>query len=415
VIYLFIHQNFPGQYQHLVRHLADQPGNTVYFISQPNANHMRGVHKLAYLPDKPEKIICHPFSIDLDLGVRAGMAVAQQCQNLKSGGVTPDIIIGHSGWGETLFVKDIFPDVPLVAYFEFYYRAAGVDVGFDEEYGALPSDPFMLRARNAVNHIAFDAADWGHTATQWQRSIYPAAMQARITAIHEGVDTNRARPDPGAWLQMAREDLRLTAADEVITFVARNLEPYRGFHVLMRALPELQRRRPKAHVIIVGGDDVSYGRRPPPGQTYRQLMIKELGRRIDYSRVHFLGQIDHASYVNVLQVSSVHLYLTYPFVLSWSFIEAMAAGCAIVASDTPPVMEVLRDGINGLAVDFFSIEQICDRIDQILDSPDRMAEMRAEARATAVAGYELSGALIRWRRFIDEIIAGRSPMQIAAE
>ncbi len=415
MIYLFIHQNFPGQYQHLARHFADQPGNEVYFITQANKNEMRGVRKIIYRAAMPEQIICHPFSLDLDLGVRTGMAVAQCCQDLKDQGIVPDIVIGHNGWGETLFVKDLFPSVPVLAYFEFFYRAYGIDVGFDPEYPMLPSDPYMLRVRNAINHIGFDSADWGHTATQWQRGLYPVEMQTRITAQHEGVDTDRARPDPAAWIQLARAGRPLTRQDEVITYVARSLEPYRGFHILMRALPELQKRRPRAHVIIIGADDVSYGRRPPAGTTYREILLAEVGDRLDFDRIHFLGQVDHASYVNVLQVSSVHVYLTYPFVLSWSLIEALSAGCAVVGSATPPVMEVLRDGENGLLTDFFSTEQLCDRIEQVLDSPDRMAGLRAAARETAVSRFDLRRTLPRWHQLIEDVRAGRQPLSAAAE
>ncbi|HLY57178.1 MAG TPA: glycosyltransferase family 4 protein [Stellaceae bacterium] len=416
MIYLFIHQWFPGQYQHLARYLADQPDNEVFFITKANPNFMRGVTKLNYKMDAPAQLICHQFSLDLDIGIRTGMAVAQECQNLKDKGIIPDIIIGHNGWGETMFVKDVFPDVPLTAYFEFFYRAYGLDVDFDPEYPPLPSDPFMLRCRNAVNHIGFNAADWGHTATEWQRSLYPVEMQTRITAIHEGVSTERVKPDPEAWVQLARSDRTLTRKDEVITYVARNLEPYRGFHVFMRTLPELQRRRPNAQVIIIGGDGVSYGRHPDGGTTYREILLKEVGSQLDFSRIHFLGQVDYAAYVNVLQVSSVHVYLTYPFVLSWSFIEAMAAGCLIVGSDTPPVMEVLQDGVNGLAVDFFATSRICDRIEEVLDHPDRMADIREAARRTAVTKYDLSVTLPRWCQLIDDVRGGRRPsLSLAAE
>lgn len=416
MIYLFIHQNFPAQYRHLVRYLADQ-GHSVYFITQQNENHMAGIQKLVYRPDLPTKLGCHPYVVELDLAVRVGIAVAKLCRQLKDNGVVPDIMIGHNGWGETLFVKDVFPTVPLLAYFEFFYHATGVDVGFDPEFPSGFEDPIRLRVRNAVNQMGFGAADWGHSATEWQRSLYPADMRPRITAIHEGVDVETIRPDPDAWIQLGRDDLVLRRSDEVITYVARNLEPYRGFHCFMRALPEIQRRRPNAHVVIVGGDKVSYGTPAPEGMTYRQLMLDELAGRLDLSRIHFLGQIPHAQYRNVLQVSSVHVYLTYPFVLSWSFIEAMAAGCLVIGSSTPSVMEVLRDGENGLAVGFFDREALVERIDEVFRHPDQMAALRQAARETAVQDYDLRKLLPRWLRLVDRIIAGDRPAleSLAAE
>src|SRR5579863_6231523 len=219
----------------------------------------------------------------------------------------------------------------------------------------MAGDHARLKVRNSVNRLSFAESDWGHTATAWQRSLFPAAMQARITPLHEGIDTKRVEPDAAAWIKLARENVRLTRDDEVVTYVSRNLEPYRGFHVFMRALPEILRRRPRAHALIVGGDGLSYSDPPPYGGTYREMLLAEVGGRLDMDRVHFLGQVSYESYLNVLQVSAVHIHLTYPFVLSWSFLEAMSAGCAVIGSATAPVLEVLRDRENGLAVDFFAI------------------------------------------------------------
>jgi glycosyltransferase involved in cell wall biosynthesis len=408
--YVFIHQNFPGQYRHLIRHLADQPGNAVYCITQPNGNDMRGVVKLSYRPRTPDNLNCHPFTVDFELAVRNGMGVVDACHELAKLGVRPDIIVGHNGWGELMFVKDVFPDVPVLLYFEFYYHAHNVDVGFDPEYPSNLQDAFRLRAKNAVNLLSTDVADWGNAPTRWQRSMQPPEVRQRISVIHEGVDTTQVTPDPNAYLALGRDNVVLTASDEVVTYVARNLEPYRGFHIFIRAAREILRRRPNAHILVVGGDSVSYGASPPAGTTYRELALRELPADFDLGRIHFLGQVPYDHYLKVLQVSSAHIYLTYPFVLSWSFIEAMSAGCAIVGSATPPVLEVLNDRENGLTVDFFSPREIADRVDEILDHPDRMADLRAAARATAVREFDLKTATLpKWLELFDDLIAGRRP------
>jgi glycosyltransferase involved in cell wall biosynthesis len=411
VIFLFIHQNFPGQYRHLARHFADQPGNRVYFITQSNSNLMRGVIKLVYAAEQPPRSGCHPYTLDIDASIRTGMAVADVCRMLKGQGVRPDIIVGHSGWGETLFVKDIFPDTPLLADFEFFYHPRGVDVGFDPEFTSLFfSDPARLRAKNAVNLMSYGAADWGHTATDWQKSLFPAEMRRRITAIHEGVDSDALRPDPGAWFKLGGAGLTLSRRDEVVTYVSRSLEPYRGFHVFMRALPEVLRRRPRAHVIIIGKAGVSYGPPAPPGTTFREMMLREVSARLDLSRVHFLGQMPYAHYLNILQVSSVHVYLTYPFVLSWSFVEAMSSGCLVIGSNTAPVQEFLEDGVNGLEVDFFSPRALAERIDEALEHPDRMQHIRDAARRTAIELFDLRRSLLpRWQKLLNELIGPASP------
>jgi glycosyltransferase involved in cell wall biosynthesis len=409
VVIVFIHQNFPAQYLHLIRHLARKPDNQIYFITQANHNELPGVRKVVYKPDVPLRSGCHAYTIAFDTAVRTGAAVADVCRTLRDSGVFPDIVLGHCGWGETLFVKDVFPEAPLLSYFEFFYHPRGADVGFDPEFAPrLTGDSARLRVRNVVNRMSFAESEWGHTATAWQRSLFPITMQSRITALHEGLDTERIRPDPEAWIGLARENIVLTQKDEVITYVSRNLEPYRGFHSFMRALPTILRRRPRAHVLIVGGNGLSYSDPPPYGSTYRELLLAEVGSRLDLDRVHFLGHIPYETYLNLLQVSSVHIHLTYPFVLSWSFLEAMSAGCTIIGSATPPVLEVLRDRENGLAVDFFSIDDISERVEEILDHPDRMRAIGHAARATVIREFDLNTVILpRWDQLLNALIDRR--------
>ena len=408
--YLFIHQNFPGQYQHIAAYLAAQPGNRVVFLSHDSQNSIEGVERISYLPYRQPHPSTHHYIREVEQAVIFGQSLYERCLGLKKDGFRPDIMIGHNGWGETLYLKDVWPDVPLLGYFEFFYRFQGADIAFDPISPVTLDDAPRVRTKNIVNLLGLDAADWGQTPTRWQWSLYPEHARRRITVIHEGIDTDRVRPDPQAWVRLDGPNLTLTPNDEVITYVARNLEPYRGFHIFMRALPDILRRRPKAHVLIVGGDEVSYGSPAPDGQTYRQIMLNQVGHGLDLSRVHFLGRVPYHSFLSILQISSAHVYLTYPFVLSWSFLEAMAAGCLLIGSATAPVQEVLRDRENGLLVDFFDTAALAERIDEALDHPDRMRELREQARRTVVEGYDLRTVTMpRHLALIDDLIAGRTP------
>jgi glycosyltransferase involved in cell wall biosynthesis len=241
---------------------------------------------------------------------------------------------------------------------------------------------------NAINHLGLDAADWGQTATQWQRNQYPPRYRDRISIIHEGIDTDLVRPDPSAriWL---RSGLSCGYGDEVITYSARNLEPYRGFHAFMRALPKVLQARPEARVLILGGDGVSYGRQPPVAASWRQHLLQELDGKLDLGRVHLLGRLPFRQYLSVLQLSAVHIYLTYPFVLSWSLLEAFAAGCLVIGSRTPPVEEIIVDGENGYLVDFFDTEGLADRIGEVLANGAGAARVRLAARQRLVDKYDL--------------------------
>lgn len=387
---LFIHQNFPGQFPHIAKHLAEQPGNQVVSICQKQARGLTGIPKIVYSPARPVTKGIHHYLIGTESAVLNGQQVARAMEQLKRQGFVPDVVIGHMGWGETLYVKDVFPDAKQITYFEFFYRSRGADTGFDPEYPLKVDDYLRIRTKNAVNLLSLDACDAGISPTKWQHSTYPKEYAEKISIIHEGINTDIIKSDANAQIVL-KGGLKLSKADEVVTYVARNMEPYRGFHIFMRAAEKICKRRPNAHILIVGSDGVSYGSRLPAGETYREKLLKEVD--IDTSRVHFLGSLPYEQYLKILQVSSVHAYLTVPFVLSWSMMEAMAAQCVIAGSDTAPVTELLRDGENGLLADFLSPDQIADQVDKVLNAPDRMAELGRRARKDIEKSYTVKKSI----------------------
>lgn len=386
---LFLHQNFPGQYKHLARHLGAVPDNQVIFITQREDASLPGVSKIVYKPERRGADGLHPYLHETEAGVINAQHVARIALQLREKGFVPDVVFGHNGWGEPWYIKEVWPDVPLIGYFEFFFRLHGTDVGFEPgarvDFDAGP----RLRTRNIGNLLGLEAVDFGQCPTQWQKSLYPAEYQSKLHLVHDGIDTDTVRPDPFVRVALDDTGVELTTDDEVITYVSRHLEPLRGFPSFMRSLPKILAERPRAHVIVVGGDGVSYGPRAPDGKNFREMMLAELGDTIDTSRVHFLGQVPYSWFVWILQVSSVHVYLTSPFVLSWSMLEAMSAGCLVVASSTAPVQEVIRDGENGLLVDMFSPAQIAERVIEALADSPRFAPLRAAARRTIVENYDL--------------------------
>ena len=387
---LFVHQNFPGQYLHLARHLGAQPGNEVVFITQRTDATLPGVKNIVYKPHRGVTQKQHHYLVDTEAGLLNAQAVARVALDLKQAGFVPDVMLGHNGWGETWYLKDVYPDTPLIGYFEFFYRFRGADVGFDPAEPDIFDTAPRIRTKNMGNLIGLDAADMGQMPTQWQRSLYPKEYQHKLYVTHEGIDTELVKPDPDARLTLPELGIELTCDDEVVTYVARNLEPYRGFPEFMRSLPAILEQRPNAQVLIVGGDEVSYGHKLPAGQTHKQLMLAELSASLDMKRVHFLGKVPYPVFLKILQVSRVHVYLTFPFVLSWSMMEAMSAGCLVVGSKTAPVEEMIRDGEDGVLVDFFSAPEISERVVEVLAAGrDGFADIRQNARRTIVEKYDL--------------------------
>jgi glycosyltransferase involved in cell wall biosynthesis len=391
---LFVHQHFPGQFKHLAPALAADPRNEVVAIlrDQTEVSVWHGIRLVSYQPDRGSTPQIHPWVSDFETKTIRGDAVFRAALALRESGFTPDVIIAHPGWGESLFLKDVWPNAKLGIYCEFYYHARGSDLDFDPEFPANdPADACRMRLKNLNNLLHFESADAGLSPTRWQASTFPESFRSRITVAHDGINCELIAPNPAVGLTL-NGSVSLTRDDPVITFVNRNLEPYRGYHVFMRALPEILRRCPNARVLIVGGDGVSYGSRPPEGQKWKDVFLSEVRGQMSDSalaRVHFLGTIPYETFIALLQLSTVHVYLTYPFVLSWSLLEAMSAGCAIVASNTAPLQEAIRDGETGRLVDFFDVKRLADRVCELLDQPGECRRLGTNAREFAKANYDL--------------------------
>jgi glycosyltransferase involved in cell wall biosynthesis len=399
---LFVHNNFPAQYRNLAAVLANEPGFELAAIGASNAQPMPAVKLIKYALPDADVSGTHPFARRFDLECRRAEQVLYSLSTLAASGFAPDVILAHPGWGETLPLRTMFPDARQLVYCEFFYGAEGRDIGFDPEFPMSGRDGHIgLQLKNATTLLALADSDVGISPTYWQQSTFPRHYQSKIEVIHEGIDTSRVRPDAQARL-MLPNGRQVGRSDEIVTFVVRNLEPLRGYHIFMRALPEILRRRPNAQIVIIGRDGLSYGLPPPAGSNWKSIFLEEVRHRLDMSRVHFMGGVPYNTFIAALQVSSAHVYLTYPFVLSWSALEAMSAGCLVIGSDTAPVREVINSGDNGLLVPFFAVDELAEKVVEALQNPDRFNAIREAARRFVIEHYDAARVCIpRMRQLLD--------------
>jgi glycosyltransferase involved in cell wall biosynthesis len=406
VKYLFVHQNFPGQYLHIVRHLVASGRHDVVFLTEPNANQIAGVRKVPYPKPNGAAAETHVVARELDGAVRRAELVAHTATNLKQLGFEPDIIIGHHGWGELLNLCDVWPGKPMLGYLEFYYCTDGIDVGFDPEFPTHTSDYPRIRAKNAVNLLALGLDAHAQTPTKWQLSTYPAWARERITLLPEGVNLDVCKPNAQVRRRnLVIGDTSIRPNEKLVTYVARDLEPYRGFHTMMRAIPHLLRARKDVRVVMVGGDGISYGM-PPAEGTWRQKMLAELGDGIDPKRVLFPGRLEYATYLALLQRSDAHVYLTYPFVASWSLREALATGCVVIASDTPTAREFVTHERNGLLVSFFEPKALADTVLHVLEDAALARRLREGARHYAEKSLAMADYIAAYEKLIGKLTGG---------
>ncbi len=427
---LFLHRNFPAQFRHIAAALANDPSNKVFFITNNDKLQLPNINKVIYKLKREVPKDCHRYLRFYEESIIHAQATAEAALALKEKGFKPDVIYGHT-WGQTMFMKDVFPDVPLLCYFEWFYNAEGGDIGFNGK--KLNIDELAkLRCKNSHLLIDLYSCDAGICPTKFQKSQFPEKFSDNIKVLHDGVDTDFCKPDNDAKFYVkdktditlveagnleighceeqgtsdaAIQKLELTANDEVITYATRGMEAYRGFPEFMRAAAILLKKRPNLKVVIAGEDRVCYGPQIM-GTTYKEMMLKELPD-LDMNRIHFVGGLPFNEYVNLLQISSAHVYLTYPFVLSWSALDAMACGCCIVASNTQPVKEFMQDNYNALLFDFFNIEEQVEKIEYALElkihNKDKMQELRHNARKTIVDNYALKDLLPQHIEYVKKL------------
>lgn len=383
---LFVHQNFPGQFVRLAPALAAR-GHEILALTDEENKRPSPVRVVRYA--RPSESTVKGLGSTYAEMAERGWRAARAARVLRDRhGYTPDVILGHSGWGETLFLREIWPETRLLVYAELMYRTRGQDIGFDPEFSPGTEEAHVrVLARSAHMIQGLVQADAGLTPTLYQADSFPPDLREKLTVIHDGIDTDAVHPDPEATLALPSGRV-LRVGDPVLSYVSRSLEPYRGFHVFMRALPAVLAAQPEAQVVLIGGEGVSYGGKPADSESWKAKLLEEVGNHLPLDRVHFLGRVPYRTYLSLLQVARVHCYLTYPFVLSWSLTEAMAMAKLIVASDTEPVRELIRDGQNGRLVGFFDQPGLERTLIRALAGDPDAERLGAAARQTIVEGYD---------------------------
>ena len=389
--FLLAHPNFPSQLRAAAQVLAASKSNEVRFLTAKKEHEIPGVKKILYKPRETGSKQTHRYLLPFEKAILHGQGAYEACVAAKKGGFVPDIVLGHAGWGTTLFLKDAYPNATMALVFEWFYRSHGSDCDFDPSEPITPDDEARVRMKNATVLADLAACDGGIVPTRYQYDQFPEHLRTNLIINHEGIDTNYFKPNPGAPLVLSGGKLDLGGVTEIVTYATRGMEPYRGFPQFIEAAQILQKKRPNVHVVIGGEDRVAYGRNAPDGKTYKQVLLEKFP--LDPARTHFVGPLPYGEYLKLLQCTSAHVYLSRPFVLSWSLLEAMSCGALVVASDTAPVREVITDGINGVLVDFFRPDRLADALDKALEEPRRFDQMRHNARATVSGKYEINSCL----------------------
>ncbi len=409
---LFVHPNFPGQFKLLAAAFCRLEGHQVFSLRDVEWTDEVDLPELTqWAYEYPAKISTeiHPYLEGTNAAVRRAQAVAKFLQLKIQEGFDPDVIYVHPGWGDGLYLKDLFPFAKIIAIMEYYYQPRGADVGFDKEFPMCFDDIFRVRTMNIIQQLSLEASDIHLCASEWQKSRYPRAYQNSIHILHDGIDTEAIKPNKLAKLNLPEIEtvigdrhwttpaITLTKSDEVVTYVSRSLEPYRGFHTFARSLPEILSHRPNCHVLILGKLPPTYGPSPKTNSSWRDVYFEEIKNELTLdmiSRVHFLGTLSYANYIQVLQISSAHVYLTYPFVLSWSLLESMSCGAVVIASKTAPVEEVVENNVHGLLVQFDDASQLASTVIEVLSSPAQYEHLSINARQKIEKEYDFHNTVL---------------------
>ncbi len=373
---LFVHQNFPAQFGHIAQHLVQRHGFRCTFVTERRGGKVGEVECVQYKVDGGATKQNHYCTRTFENATRHALAVHDAVKARPD--LKPDLLVGHSGFGSTLFLRELFPNIPIINYFEYFYRTRDSDMDFRKEYPPVPMDFLRARARNAMLLLDLDNCDAGYSPTDYQRSLFPQEYQHKLRTIFDGVDTAIWKPMPNLHREI--NGYRVPDGMKVVSYATRGMESMRGFDVFMKAAKKLSDRRKDVIFLIAGQDRVCYGgdERFTGGKTYKEWVLSQ--DQYDLSRFVFLGLIPPTELAKLFNITDVHVYLTVPFVLPWSLLNALACGTTILASDTPPVREMIRNGENGVLFDFLDVDALAELANQLLD---RKAEYQVLGRQGA--------------------------------
>jgi glycosyltransferase involved in cell wall biosynthesis len=386
---LFVHQNFPAQFGHIAAHLIERHQFRCTFVTERRGGPAGAIECVQYKVDGGATKHNHYCTRTFENTTRHAVAVYEAVKARPD--LKPDLIVGHSGFGSTLFLRELFPDVPIVNYFEYFYRTRGSDMDFRKDFPPLPLDFLRARNRNAMVLLDLDNCDAGYSPTDYQRGLFPREYQGKLRTIFDGVDAAVWKPMPG--LPREVNGYKVPDGMKVVTYATRGMESMRGFDVFMKGATKLCDRRKDVIFLIAGQDRVCYGgdERFTGGKTFKEWVFSQ--DNYDQSRFVFLGLIPPAELAKLFNITDVHVYLTVPFVVSWSLLNALACGATVLASDTDPVREMIQNGLNGVLFDFFDADTLAELANQLLDRREEYKVLGRQGAAIIREKYSIDVCL----------------------
>ncbi len=397
---LFVHRSFPAQFGHIAAHLTREHGYQCTFVSEEEAGRAAGIERISYCPVGETSSTTHPFARAFEEKIRHAVGVYEALAPLAHD-LRPDLIVGHAALGGTVFLPQLFPATPVLNYFEDFYQPDRSPSDFRPEWPRSEDDRLRARAQTAMSLLHLEYCDEGYSPTHFQHSLLPTAYRSKVTVLHDGIDTN-------FWRRQAPEDRDRFDSPRIVTYVSRALEPMRGFDIFMRVSKRIYEQYPDVIFLVVGSEHGGYGDqiRQIAESSFKEHVLKE--DDYDLERIQFLGPVTPEALAAIFSMSDLHIYLTVPFVLSWSLLDAMACGCTVLASDTAPVREVIRHRENGLLADFFDVEALAATALEVLEDPLEFRALGEAAERTIAERYSLEVILPQMTELYERVTTARS-------
>ena len=390
---LFAHKSFPAQFGQIMTHLVTEHGAECTFVSEKSTKTISAdVRRIEFKPRRVASMGTSYFGRSHETQMWRSQGIVESLAEQPD--LRPDLVVAHSGFFTSAFFRELY-DCPIVNLFEYYYHPTESDCDFRSDlFSRNIIQDMQTRVRNSVFLLDLENCDFGYCPTDWQRSLFPEEFQSKLTTAHDGIDTNYWRPaTSGSAIQRIRESLEIPNNMKVVTYVTRGFESMRGFDIFMKFAKRLCDSRVDVVVLVVGSDHVCYGadRQITDGLSFKDWVLQQ--DDYDLNRIRFLGHVPSDTVRDVYQISDLHVYLTAPFIVSWSPLEAMSSGCLMLGSDTQPVQEVVGHGENGLLSDFFDVDRMVDQARCCLDEPHTFRPLRAAARQTIKQRFSLEACL----------------------